>query len=62
MANLSQTEVWFLDECIRGEKLLLQKVSSCVSQVRDPQLRQMCQEVHDSHRRHFDMLTGQVGR
>lgn len=62
MPNLSQTEAWFLDECIRGEKLVLQKISSCAQQVSDPQLRQVCQEAEQSHRRHFDMLVSQIGR
>ncbi|HHY39091.1 MAG TPA: spore coat protein [Clostridia bacterium] len=60
MPNLTQTEAWFLDECLKGEKMLFRKLASSASQVSDPQLRQLCQDIQKVHQRHVDILAGQI--
>lgn len=60
MPQLTQTEAWFLDECLKGEALLVKKIAANIQQVRDPQLRQVCQDALQTHQRHFQMLSSQI--
>ncbi|MBX6377669.1 MAG: hypothetical protein IRY95_03895 [Clostridia bacterium] len=58
---MTQVEQWFLDECLRGQTMLVKKMVSCAQQASDPQLRQLCQELAQAHRRQFDLLASQIG-
>jgi hypothetical protein len=60
MANLTQTEAWFLDECLKGEKLLFRKLMTSASQASDPHLRQLCQDIQRVHQRHVDVIAGHI--
>jgi len=60
VVNLTQTEAWFLDECIKGERLLFQKSNANSQIASDPQLRQLCQDIRQVHQRHVDILAGQI--
>ena len=57
---LTQTEAWFLDECIKGEKIICGKLAAACTQVQDPALRQLFQDLHQVHQRHFEMLASNV--
>ncbi len=57
---LTQTEAWFLDECVRGEKLMCSKLAAASTQVQDPALRALFQDLHQIHQRHFEMLASHV--
>ncbi|MDQ7793071.1 MAG: spore coat protein [bacterium] len=60
MPQLTQTEVWFLDEAIKGHRLLISKLNAYAQMAADPQLRQLCQDTLQAHQRHFEMLTNQA--
>jgi len=58
--QLTQTEVWFLDEAIKGHRLLISKLGAYIQMASDPQLRQLCQDCLQTHQRHFNMLASQI--
>ncbi|HCC32945.1 MAG TPA: spore coat protein [Clostridiales bacterium] len=60
MPQLTQTEVWFLDEVIKSNRLLISKLSAYTQMTSDPQLRQLCQDCLHTHQRHFSMLASQI--
>lgn len=57
---LSQTETWYLNECIKGETLLCQKLAFYANQVQDPQLRGLIGNLQMTCQRHVDMLAGHI--
>ncbi|HHW17627.1 MAG TPA: spore coat protein [Firmicutes bacterium] len=57
---LTQTETWYLSECIKGETLMCQKLASYANQVQDPQLRNLVNDLQRTCQRHVDMLTNHI--
>ncbi len=57
---LTQLETWYLNESIKGETLLCQKLAAYANQVQDQSLRGLIQNLQDTCLRHVEMLAGQV--
>lgn len=57
---LSQTEAWYLGECIKGETLMCKKLANYRDQIQDPGLRQIVDNLLTTCRRHVDMLANHV--
>lgn len=54
---LTETESWYLTECIKGETLMCQKLSNYLAEVKDPQLRTIIDDLQRTCQRHVQTLT-----
>jgi hypothetical protein len=57
---LTQLETWYLNETIKGETLLCQKLAAYASQAQDQALRGLIQDLKDTCLRRVEMLASQV--
>lgn len=57
---LTQTETWYLNEAIKGETLMCQKLAFWANQIQDPQLRSIVSRLQRTCQRHVDMLSNHV--
>jgi len=57
---LTQTESWYLTECIKGETLMCQKLANYMKQTQDPELRDIISDLQKTCQRHVEILTNSV--
>jgi len=53
---LTQLETWYLNEAIKGETLLCQKLAAYANQVQDETLRGLIQNLQKTCLRHVEIL------
>jgi hypothetical protein len=58
--QLTLSELWFLDECVKGEALIARKLGVLGNQANDPQLRSLCQTLQQNHQRRLDILANHI--
>ena len=56
MSNLTQKELFSLEDALGAEALLVKKFSSYAAIAQDPQIRTSAQEMAGRHKQHYDML------
>ncbi|MEW6242815.1 MAG: spore coat protein [Bacillota bacterium] len=57
---LTDKELGMIEECVRAETVVVRKLPAMIQQCTDPQLRQLMSEIHQTHQRHLDQLSGQI--
>ena len=60
MLQLTTTELWWCDECIKGTALMVRELGALSQMSNDPQLRHLCDTLRQNHQRHLDTLVGQI--
>ncbi|MEW6522819.1 MAG: hypothetical protein AB1445_04465 [Bacillota bacterium] len=60
MPQLTMTELWWCDECIKGTALMVKKLGALAQISNDPQLRNICHTLRQNHQRHLDILVNQI--
>lgn len=55
------TETWWVEECAKAEELALKRAITYEQLSYDPQVKQVCHEAEQMHRRHIDMIAGLIG-
>lgn len=56
MANLTAKELSLIEDNIRQEQLMVQKCNMYASQVSDPEIRNLCQQLSNLHQSHTNIL------
>jgi hypothetical protein len=60
--HLTQQESWYLNESLKGETLMCQKLSAYMSETQDPELRGIIADLHRRCVRNVEMLIDYVSR
>jgi len=60
MPQLTQTELWLLDECVKGEALMAKKSGVLATQTTDPMMQQLYHSLRQNHQRRFEALAQHV--
>ncbi|HHY46440.1 MAG TPA: ferritin-like domain-containing protein [Firmicutes bacterium] len=60
MPRLSQRELMMLQDNISNEQVLINKFGFYAQQVRDPELKQVFQNIQRTHQQHYDILSRQL--
>ena len=60
MPQLTQTELWLLDECVKGEALMVKKLGALAMQTTDTQMQQLCHSLQQNHHRRFESLAQHI--
>lgn len=54
--TLTRRELWTLHDQLGREQFLVAKFEACVQNLNDPELQDLCSEIAQRHRQHFDTL------
>ena len=60
MPQWTQTELWLLDECVKGEALMAKKLGALAGQTTDPMMQQLYLSLRQNHQRRFEALAQHV--
>lgn len=60
MPQLTQTELWLIDECVRGEALMAKKLGVMANQTTDPMMQQLYHSLMQNHQKRFETLAQHV--
>jgi len=56
MSNLTQKELFALEDALGAEALLVKKFNGYAAMAQDPQIRATAQQTANRHRQHFESL------
>ncbi len=56
MAKLTSKELGLLEDNLRQEQVMVQKFDFYAHQASDPEIKSLCQNLRDMHKRHLDVL------
>ncbi len=59
--TLTYTETWWVEECIKAEALAVKQLLACEQTCSDQELKQICRELAETHRRHVDTIARAAG-
>ena len=60
MANLTEKELSALEDQLNYEQVLVKKYKGYAGIAQDPQIRDLCNQLADRHKQHFDTLMGHL--
>ncbi|MDR2525900.1 MAG: spore coat protein [Oscillospiraceae bacterium] len=58
MAQLTQKELFALDDLLNTEQILLKKFRNYAGGAQDAQIKTTCEQLANRHRQHYDTLMG----
>jgi rubrerythrin len=56
LAGLTTKELGLIEDNLRQEHLMVQKYNMYANQVKDPEIKNLCQQLRDLHQSHTDIL------
>ena len=60
MANLTEKELTALEDQLNCEQVLIKKYRGYAAIAQDQQIRDVCTQLADRHKQHFDTLMGHL--
>jgi len=60
--HFTKVETWWVEECVKADEMAIKKAVAFEQVCRNPQLRQLCHQVEQAHRRHIEQISNLVGQ
>ncbi len=60
MPNLTQKELFMIEDLLSGEELMMEKFGLYAEETDDTQVKSLCEEIQKIHQKHYNTLIGQL--